>query len=266
MKSFLLLLLVTVLLFSCKAERKRDYLIKSNEKGLYYSFPKTYERIYGNVKSITDATYSLWKSKTNPEKTKEVLESKIHYSFDKQGNETEISCYDSERNLLWRAVNSYNSQALLSTVKYYNDENRLRHIFTYTYDNKGNLISTVDENQDNPDVVFKSFETIKNGISEEHTVNSKNEVILKSKISRDDYNNVIKVLVYQPNNVLMFEETYIYDDSNRLTKFLHSDAEKKTDLSVYHYYNQDKAGNWRVKYSREPDSVGNITRRKIEYY
>jgi hypothetical protein len=265
MKSFLLLV-VTISLFSCKAERKRDYLNKSNEKGLYYSIPKTYERIYGKVEFITDATYSLWKSKTTPANIKEVLESKIHYSFDKQGNETEIRCYDSDDNLRWRAVNSYNSRALLFTVKYYNNENRLRHIFTYDYDRKGNLISTVDGDQDNPKGVFKSFATIKNGISEEHTVNYKNEVIQKSRISRDEYNNVVKVLVYQPNNDLIFEETYKYDDSNRLTNVLHYDAEKETDTSVYHYYNKDKAGNWRVKFSKEPSSGSSITRRKIEYY
>ncbi len=265
MKS-LLFLLITILLFSCKMERKRDYLIKSNEEGLYYRFPKTYERIYGDVKFITDVTYSLWKSKTAPEKTKEVLESKIHYSFDKHGNETEISCYDSNGNLRWRAVNSYNSRALLFTVKYYKDENRLRHIFTYNYDSKGDLISTIDENQDNPDVVFRSFVTSKNGISEEHTVNNKNEVILQSKISHDEHNNVVKVLVYQPNNVLIFEETYLYDDSNRPAKFLHYEAEKNTDISVYHYYDQDKAGNWQAKFSNVNDSASNVTYRKIEYY
>ncbi len=168
----------------------------------------------------------------------------------------------------WRVVNTYNDKGLLGKVDYYNSENELRHIYTYSYDNNRRLITTIDQDQDDSNTIFTfNDKWLENEVVEENTLSKNGGFVANSKIRFDKDGNVLDLIVHLSGNTDTMYCTYKYDDSSRMieetNKYAIAHRESKF---TYEYYNRDRLNNWKVKAIDKDDSLKSATFREIEYF
>src|ERR1700748_97867 len=106
------LILICSVVSSCKQNKNKNYILKSIEEGLYYSVPKTYEKLHGNVKTINEYNYDY----ISDSKSQRALNSKFLFEFDVNGKEIAVCNYDPNNNLKWKTTNIYNVKGKLSNV------------------------------------------------------------------------------------------------------------------------------------------------------
>ncbi len=221
----------------------------------------TTDQIKGKVKTLTQSIYTAELKNGKPEKSNKLSTEK--YSYDEQGNVTELYNINADTSVISIKNYSYNESGQVTEVSQFKSggdmsnkdipmESELQAIEVYVYDTKGNLIE-------------KKYNSLLGNLS--HSV----------KYIYDAQGNMIAQNEYNAEGKLMDKIKFYFDikgninekarhdnDSNLVDKQNAAGALQLKETCKYE--NDDIAGNWQKETIYESDKVIKITEWVFVYY
>lgn len=257
---FLFLFLLSVFLFSCG---KKKTILKSVE-GYNYNYLRSYEKIYGTVKFVTEVEYTVLKRIGDSVVIEPVY--KTQYIYDKTGNEKEVNAYYMDGRFHWRLEGFYNSDGTLNHLKYYNDAGELRYISNYEYDSKADLICFKDYLGKDSGILSTTTYTHRGAYEVEITHYSfRNSQSVKLIEKYDKLGNLTDEKHYGSDNNISSSVVFGYDSLGNRKKQTTHHENGSTDILIYKYRGNDKNGNWLERFSIVNDTPISKTERSFEY-
>lgn len=273
---YILLTLLSVVMCCCEsAKREKTDVEKAGLKGNVKTLVE-----YQAVINSGDLIQGFMTSKTE---------------FDEMGNQTCVSMYDEEGNMVQKRLSKYDgnnrkeltevrgaSDALVRSIVYHYDEKgnvdecqdfNLNGILMYRainrYDSLGNLIENRIETSDGKFVSKTTMAYDKQGNDTLLcTYEDEEKISQRESRSYDAKGNVVDLCVYNSLNMLLMRENYTYDKrGNMSTSHSFAAAAGLESGKIFQYENFDKHGNYlKGKLLTMDSTLVGGTIRSIEYY
>ena len=222
--------------------------VKQNGKTIYGAQSKT-------VLSATGGAYK--KAATVQELKPGVDDSKITYTYDKNGNVITEKTTDIETKQVWTTQYTYNKNNLVLTIKSTEPDGSVSRNVTYTYDANGRLTTFGD--YDNENYHDYTYDDKGNLLSDTSFVGGK--VYTKDLYTYTAGGNVFTHITQNADGKKDHEITYNYDkNGNTLTEMYYDGAGNSVWIIDYTY---DDKGNMLT--ATEKDSDGTVTGYKYTY-
>ena len=259
----LIFILITLGLFFCSCTNKRT--IRKSVEEYNYTYFKTYENVFGKVKSIYETSYVIVKQNGDSVKIKPIYYT--IYNYDPKGHEQRIISENKDGSQHWRADNLYDDYGNLSRINYYNDLNELRFKIIYSYDERGFLVGFSDYSSGESSVSKTVYKNDKSGLPIEVVHNDARGNTSSFTLKYDKYGNVSEQCSYQPQNILLSKVDIEHDETGKEIKIVIYNLDGTINIIIKNKYRgKDAQGNWLEKFVYENDTPINKIERKLEYW
>ena len=163
----------------------------------------------------------------------DVLINHIEYDYDKHGNITAGTTFDSEGIMDYAYTREYNGDRL-SRENHFDSNGELNYSFLFEYDEAGNLVKKHHLNEnDEEDWIF--IYEYKDGKKVKYTTFADGKAVLYAEYEYDEDGNQTKETVYEPDGTLVRYDVFLYENGKNVTTYKYQTGEKpeKTLISEY---------------------------------
>lgn len=214
----------------------------------YSPLDTKYEYVYNNESKMSEYTsYKYLISIIDFNNIKYIMDSKVKYLYDANGNKTELNKYNKDGNLQLKVLIICDKNGNIIQEKCINALGKTLSISKYKFDNNNNLIETNELGED--------------------TINS----FFKTTYKYDENGNQIEIQYWDNKSIKLNKEVYAYDDKSNIIeiKYLNNDGTLNSTIgpAIKTYkYEFDDTKNWTKKITYEDNKPSEISEREIEYY
>jgi len=182
------------------------------------------------------------------------------YKYDKSGNMVESTNYGDDGSISGRHTSEFDNNGYKIAENYFTSSGKISSSQTAKYDNNGNKIEENNFNSSGEKWGSWTAKYDDNGNKIEFIdINGKENSVYDIK------NNIIHFVKYRLDGSVSFEETYTYNDNNKIIEKIKQNNGKYDNSKVVNKYEYDNK-NW-ISLTQEWNGEPNfIIQRRIDYY